>query len=116
MNGKEIRTAKSCRNLVRQLKKLKEVGAQDPVWKLDDVQVEYLLKRGYKLIPWIYTVKTRMFHRPKELGGLLKDIHYLKVKGVAKVHRKLNGRQLEILQEYGVPCQAYKYRIVLNNH
>lgn len=97
-----------------QLFQLRNTGKKNPVWKLNTEQVAYVEKLGFQVIPRVYKISTKSFVNIKNKNGLLKEIHYSKVRYHKNViFKELNPRQIKMLQENEVKYAAYKYEIVL---
>ena len=102
--------------LKHQLFQMRNAGKKNPIWKLGEEEVEYLVRVGFAVLPKIYRINTRTFENVKNMNGLLKDVHYSKVKSKKNViFKKLNSRQVQMLKEYGVKVVPYKYEIQLRN-
>ena len=109
MKSKDYRFSKLKKDLaIRQSK-----GEKYLIWSLKADQLEYIIELGYDVYPYIYTIKTRKFSREiRDQYPLLKDLHYAE-KHSPFINKKLQFKDIKILDEFTVPYKPLKYRINL---
>lgn len=100
--------------LKHQLLDKKRNGVKEVIWKLNPYQIGFIQETlGFEVVPHLYSVKTRAFHNISNLDALLKEIHYKNKRGIRECVFKLNSKQRQLLDEFGVKYAPYKYRVVL---
>lgn len=101
--------------LKHQLLERKRRGYKELIWKLNPKQRKFIEQTlGFNVEPYLFNVKTRTFSRIRELDPLLKEIHFKNKRGIKNCVFRLNIKQRELLDEYGIKFTPYKYRIKLN--
>ena len=103
------------KQLKEKLRYRKEKGDKFVTWSLSKQALEYLIESGYRVEVELFQIKTRTFQNPKNINGILKDIHYTKKKGLKTLTRKLKKDQIRALDEYGVKYYPLKYKIFLKS-
>lgn len=99
-----------------QLLEKKRKGVKEVIWKLNSQQkgfIEETLK--FIVEPYLYKIRTKSFYNISDKDSLLKDIHYKNKRGVQECVFKLNSKQIELLDEFGVKYKPYKYKIKLSS-
>lgn len=110
MKSKDYKQSK----LKKQLIQKRKGGCKILKWKLSKEQVEEIEKWGYRVDPYLYSIKTRTFFNVSKLNNtLLKDLHYMKKRGKDYEVRPLKREDREILEEYGIVFRPVKYIIYL---
>lgn len=85
------------------------------LWKLTDEQVEFIIRLGYEVEPYLYKIETKMFKKAKNLNeNILKEIHYKKKCGRKEYFRVLSNNDRKILDKYGIKYDVIKYQISFN--
>lgn len=110
MKNSDYRLAK----IKHKLKELKNRRVKSVQWRLTKQQNEYIQGLGYKVIPYLYEVKTRTFINFSNIkNNKLKEIHYSCKKGKKAIVLKLNEGDIKILEEYGISFRPIKFKIIL---
>lgn len=99
--------------LEHELKLRKDKGNEYVTWSLSQEEKEYISNLGYRILEEVYEIKTKKFVNPKNISGILKDIHNANKKGKDTVFRNLKKDQLKILKKYGIKYIPIKYKIFL---
>lgn len=89
-------------------------GKKQLMWKLTEEQADFLRELGYRVEPYLYWIDTRTWNDVNHKPGVLKELHYLRKKGIRKKVRTLNRSEKKLLDEYAVRFGVLKYRIILN--
>ena len=101
--------------LKHQLANKRRNGEREVVWKLNDIQLEYITGvLGYEVTPYLYSIQTRKL---KNYGAtqcsLLKELHHANKKGKKTIVRTVSYQELKTLEEYGNRYWIEKYKIRL---
>lgn len=97
------------------LRQKKENCEKEVIWKLSNEQKEYVEQLGYTVIPWIYEITTKSIIGIRGVTEpMIRDVHYAGKRGQKKLYRKLKKKELKTLEEYGVRCYPFKYKIILH--
>ena len=100
--------------LKHQLLSKKRNGVKEVIWKLNSEQRKFVEETlNFSVEPYLYSVKTRAFYDVGNLDALLKEIHYKNKKGCRESVFKLNAKQKELLEKFGVRYTPYKYIVRL---
>ena len=89
-------------------------GKKQLVWKLNEEQADFLRNQGYRVDDYLYWIETRIWNDVRHKPGVLKELHYLRKKGIKKKVRTLTKKERRLLEEYAVRFGVLKYRIILN--
>ena len=99
----------------QQLLEKKRNGVQELIWKLNPEQVEFIQRKfGFSVVPYLFEVNTRQFHNIRKLEKILKEIHFKNKQGKRRVVFKLNDKEKDVLDEFGVKYRPFKYKIKLH--
>lgn len=89
-------------------------GVKVLVWKLSKERKEEIENMGYRVEPYLYSIRTRMFGNIRNIKStLLKDLHYMKKRGKDYEVRFLKKDDKKILDEMGIKYYPVKYKIYL---
>lgn len=97
-----------------ELSKLKGKNSRDKslIWKLNDNQIDYIIRLGYSVEPYLYAIKTKRFHNVKGLEHpILKEIHYKNKTGRWEYVRNLTDNEKKLLESYDIKYRVVKYEI-----
>ena len=89
-------------------------GKKQLVWKLSEEQAEFLRNLGYRVEDYLYWIETKTWIDVRHKPGVLKELHYLRKKGVKKKIRTLSKKDRKLLEDHSVRFGVLKYRIILN--
>lgn len=112
MKNRQYRLAK----LKYQLEDKKRNGIRYVIWKLNRVQVDYIVEiLRYQVTPYLYRIQTRQLKNYRGTqNSLLKELHHANKEGKKTIVKKLSVQQLKVLDEYGLKYWTEKYRIKLS--
>ena len=110
MKNKAYRHSK----LKKQLIQKREQGHKVLEWRLSKGKRIEIEELGYRVEPYLYSIKTRTFYNVSKLNNtLLKDLHYMKKRGKDYEVRPLKRGNKEVLDEYGIKYKPVTYKIYL---
>ena len=96
------------------LKRLKERRVKEVEWKLTREEREYIENLGYEVTPYLYEIRTKTF---KDLASIqyykIREIHYSNKEGKKTIVRKLQHKDMKILEEYHIKFYPVKFKIRL---
>ena len=92
----------------------KRTGKKQVIWNISDSQAEFLQELGFRTEPFLYWIETRKWYNVQDKQGILKEIHFKCKQGNKKIVKKLNRKDIKLLDEFSVHYGVLKYRIVLN--
>lgn len=92
----------------------KQAGKKQLIWNITDCQAEFLRQLGFRTEPFLYWIETCKWYNVQDKQGILKEIHYKRREGVRRIVKKLNRKDIRLLDEYSVNYGVLKYRILLN--
>lgn len=111
MNNKDYRLSQT----KHKLKQLKERRVKFVIWKLTVEQKEYIESLGYKVVPYLYEVQTKMLKNFATVhNSKLKEIHYAYKKGKRTMVLKLNKEDMRALEDKFIKFRPIKFKIILN--
>ncbi len=99
--------------LKHQIYQAKNAGKKSVEKKLTEEQVQFLRNLGFEVIPFLYWIETRTWYNVQNMKGVLKEIHYTRKKGKRTLIRRLNRKELNLLDEHDVSYEVLKYRVIL---
>lgn len=91
----------------------KNAGKKHLTLKISDQQAEFLRRLGFTVVPYLYWIKTRTWGNAMNVRGVLKELHFLRKEGKRSCVRRLNKKDMTILDEHDVEYEVMKYRIYL---
>lgn len=91
----------------------KNAGKKHLTLKISEQQAEFLRKLGFNVVAYLYWIETKTWHDSSEVRGVLKELHFLRKGGKRSCVRRLNKKELKLLDEYDVRYEVMKYRIYL---
>lgn len=96
------------------LKQLKERRVKFIIWRLSVEQKEYIERLGYKVVPYLYEVKTRTFKNIFDIHNqVLREMHYSNKKGKKTMVLRLKKEDMKALEEYNIKFHPIKFKIFL---
>lgn len=100
--------------LKKDLAQKREQGTKILIWNLSPNKRQDIEALGYRVEPYLYSIKTRTFYNVRNLKStLLKDLHFMKKSGKDYAVRQLKRGEKAILDEYGIKYNPVKYKIYL---
>lgn len=110
MNKDDSRLYKTKNELIQ----LKERRVKVVTWKLTKKQKEYIENLGYKVIPYLYVVRTKTLKNLYSVNNnMLKEIHYSSKQGKKTIVLMLKKDDMEVLDEYHIKFYPVKFKIHL---
>ena len=91
----------------------KNAGKKHLTLKITEQQAEFLRRLGFKVVDYLYWIETRTWCNVNDVRGVLKELHFLRKGGKRSCVRRLNRKELALLDEYDVRYEVMKYRIYL---
>lgn len=91
----------------------KNAGKKHMTLKISEQQAEFLRKLGFTVIPYLYWIETKTWCNANDVRGVLKELHFLRKGGKRSCVRRLNKKEIALLDEYDVRYEVMKYRIYL---
>ena len=92
----------------------KRCGKKQLIWNISDSQAEFLREMGFRTEPFLYWVETRKWYTVQDKQGILKEIHFECKRGNRRLIKKLNRKDIKLLDDFSVHYGVFKYRIILN--
>ena len=84
----------------KRLIQMRDQGREFVFWKLDLTQKQDIEELGYRVEPFIYLIKTKIFEYPHNVhSAFLKDIHYAKKRKQHYLAKPLKQREIYLLEE-----------------
>lgn len=91
----------------------KNAGKKNLTLKISEQQAEFLRNQGFKVEAYLYWIETRTWGNANNVHGVLKELHFLRKGGKRSCVRRLNRKEIALLDEYDVRYEVMKYRIYL---
>lgn len=91
----------------------KNAGKKNLTLKISEQQAEFLRNLGFKVEEYLYWIETRTWGNANNVRGVLKELHFLRKGGKRSCVRRLNRKEIALLDEYDVRYEVMKYRIYL---
>ncbi len=91
----------------------KNAGKKHLTLKITEQQAEFLRRLGFKVTDYLYWIETRTWCNANDVRGVLKELHFLRKGGKRSCIKRLNKKELALLDEYDVRYEVMKYRIYL---
>lgn len=101
-------------DLKEQLRVAEMNGERTKKWRLKSWQVEYIEQCGYRVVPYIYSFKTREFKSIRDKPNIIKDIHYASKRGKKVMCKPLTDKEMRILENFGIKFRPDRFIIYLN--
>lgn len=109
MRNKQYRLTRTYRTLCE----LKKKGVKSVCWRLSKNQLDFL-RVTFDIEPYLYAIKTKRFVQIQNIPyKILKDLHYSAKSGKKEIVRKLNSKEIAILEQQGIQYYVCKYTIHL---
>lgn len=91
----------------------KNAGKKHLTLKITEQQAEFLRRLGFKVVDYLYWIETRTWCNANDVRGVLKELHFLRKGGKRSCIKRLNKKEIALLDEYDVRYEVMKYRIYL---
>ena len=91
----------------------KNAGKKHLTMKITEQQAEFLRRLGFRVVDYLYWIETRTWCNVSDVRGVLKELHFLRKGGKRSCVRRLNKKEIALLDEHDVRYEVMKYRIYL---
>ena len=91
----------------------KNAGKKHLTLKISEQQAEFLRRLGFRVVDYLYWIETRTWCNASDMRGVLKELHFLRKGGKRSCVRRLNKKEIALLDEHDVRYEVMKYRIYL---
>lgn len=91
----------------------KNAGKKHLTLKISEQQAEFLRRLGFRVVDYLYWIETRTWCNASDVRGVLKELHFLRKGGKRSCVRRLNKKEIALLDEHDVRYEVMKYRIYL---
>ena len=99
--------------LKNEVYRARSAGKKYLILKITEQQAEFLRKLGFKVTEYLYWIETKTWCNVNNVQGILKELHFLRKEGKRSCIKRLNHRELKVLNENAVRYEVMKYRIEL---
>ena len=99
--------------LKQEVYQAKNAGKKHLTLKISEQQAEFLRRLGFRVVDYLYWIETRTWCNASDMRGVLKELHFLRKGGKRSCVRRLNKKEIALLDEHDVRYEVMKYRIYL---